>query len=215
MEQPVSAPSPPDSFGALLRARRHRAYLSQEQLAARAEVSERTVRNLEADRVRSPRTDTVRLLADALQLSEPERESWFEAARGMSRQRAVPTVSAASGLARPRNDSRAQPPLTAWGLGAANNHLRQHPSTRTYNVVHLCQRGLGSAGQLTKARDPTATAVQAWLDLAGRDAGICHDGGLTSAERREMAELRRENRRLREDVEILKRAAVIFATVTR
>src|SRR5262249_7201784 len=81
MEQPVHA-SPPASFGALLRARRHRAFWSQEQLAARAELSERTVRNLEASRVRSPRTDTVRLLADALQLSEPERESWFEASRG-------------------------------------------------------------------------------------------------------------------------------------
>ena len=81
MEQPVHA-SPPAPFGALLRARRQRAFLSQEQLAARAELSERTVRNLEAGRVRSPRTDTVRLMADALQLSEPERESWFEASRG-------------------------------------------------------------------------------------------------------------------------------------
>jgi transcriptional regulator with XRE-family HTH domain len=82
MEQPVNASSPPTSFGVLLRARRHRACLSQEQLAAHAELSERTVRNLEADRVHSPRADTVRLLADALQLSDPERESWLEAARG-------------------------------------------------------------------------------------------------------------------------------------
>ena len=50
MEQLVNAPSPPASFGALLRARRHRACLSQEQLAARAELSERTVRDLEVDR---------------------------------------------------------------------------------------------------------------------------------------------------------------------
>ena len=39
MEQPVSASAPPASFGALLRARRHRACLSQEQPAARAELS--------------------------------------------------------------------------------------------------------------------------------------------------------------------------------
>jgi transcriptional regulator with XRE-family HTH domain len=82
MEHLVSAPPPAGSFGALVRARRHRALLSQEQLAARAELSERTVRNLEAGRVRSPRAATVRLLAGALQLSEPERESWLEAARG-------------------------------------------------------------------------------------------------------------------------------------
>ena len=81
MEQPVHA-SPPTSFGALLRAHRSRACLSQEQLAARAELSERTVRNLEAGRVQSPRADTVRLLAEALQLSEPERQSWLEAAWG-------------------------------------------------------------------------------------------------------------------------------------
>src|SRR5215475_7492729 len=81
MEQLASAPPPDGSFGALLQAFRHRAYLSQEQLAARAEISERTVRNLEAGRVRSPRTTTVRLLADALELAEPERESWLAAAR--------------------------------------------------------------------------------------------------------------------------------------
>jgi transcriptional regulator with XRE-family HTH domain len=84
MEQLVSALSPPGSFGALLRAWRHRALLSQEQLAARAELSERTVRNLESGRVRLPRADTVRLLANALQLGGPERETWFEASRRVS-----------------------------------------------------------------------------------------------------------------------------------
>jgi transcriptional regulator with XRE-family HTH domain len=84
MEQPVGA-APDGSFGAFLRAFRQRACLSQEQLAARAELSERTVRNLEADRVRSPRHDTVSLLADALELGEPERESWFAAARSAER----------------------------------------------------------------------------------------------------------------------------------
>jgi transcriptional regulator with XRE-family HTH domain len=82
MEQLASVPQPDGSFGALLQAFRHRAYLSQEQLAARAELSERTVRNLEAGRVRSPRNTTVRLLADALELAEPEREGWLAAARG-------------------------------------------------------------------------------------------------------------------------------------
>jgi transposase len=39
--------------------------------------------------------------------------------------------------------------------------------------------------------------------------------GLTSDERRGLAELRRENRRLCEDVEILKRATAFFAKETR
>jgi len=89
MEQLVSASLPPHgSFGAFLRARRHQALLSQEQLAARAELSERTVRDLETGRVRSPRPDTARLLADALQLTGPERKSWFAATREVNHQRA-------------------------------------------------------------------------------------------------------------------------------
>jgi transposase len=41
-----------------------------------------------------------------------------------------------------------------------------------------------------------------------RDSGARHDGGLTSDERAELAQLRRENRRLREDVDVLKRGEV-------
>jgi transposase len=37
----------------------------------------------------------------------------------------------------------------------------------------------------------------------------------TSAERKELAQLRAENRRLREDVEIRNRATAFFATETR
>lgn len=47
----------------------------------------------------------------------------------------------------------------------------------------------------------------------GVDAG--ERDGLSSDEREELAALRRENRRLREDVEILKRATAFFAEETR
>ena len=214
MEQLVSASPLPRSFGALLRSRRHRAYLSQEQLAARAEVSERTVRNLEADRVRSPRIDTVRLLADALKLSEPERENWFEAARGVNRERAVPAVPAAAGLARRSSDPGAQSLLTAWGLGVVNDHLRRRPSTGMYRVVDLCQRANGPAGSAAKDADALETPAQACAGQAGWEAGT-HRDRLTSADQRELVELRQENRRLREDVEALKRAAAIFVMTTR
>ena len=82
-------------------------------------------------------------------------------------------------------------------------------------IIELCRRGDRSVGQVTKDFDLTETAVREWVKQAGRDTGTRQDGGLTTAERRELAELRRENRRLREDVEILKRATAFFVKETR
>ena len=81
-------------------------------------------------------------------------------------------------------------------------------------IVELCQRGDRSIGQVARDVDLTETAVREWVRQAERDAGS-GDGGLTSAERQELSALRRENRRLREDVEILKRATAFFAKGTR
>jgi transposase len=81
-------------------------------------------------------------------------------------------------------------------------------------IVELCQRGDRSVGQVARDFDLTETAVREWVKQAERDAGT-GDGGLTTAERDELAALRRENRRLKEDVEILKRATAFFAKETR
>jgi transposase len=82
-------------------------------------------------------------------------------------------------------------------------------------IVALCQQGDRSAGQVAKDFDLTETAVREWVKQAERDTGTGSDGGLTSTEQQELAQLRRENRRLREDVEILKRATAFFAKETR
>jgi transposase len=94
---------------------------------------------------------------------------------------------------------------------------RRHSFTPEFKaeIVDLCQRGDRSAGQVARDFDLTETAVREWVKQAGRDTGTLSDGGLTSAERKELSELRRENRRLREDVEILKRATAFFAKETR
>ncbi|MER5217668.1 transposase, partial [Streptomyces sp. NPDC002838] len=73
-------------------------------------------------------------------------------------------------------------------------------------IVELCRRGDRSVGQVAKDFDLTETAVRLWVSQAEVDAG--ERDGLTSSEREELAALRRENRRLREDVEILKRATL-------
>jgi len=50
-----------------------------------------------------------------------------------------------------------------------------------------------------------------WVKQDARDAGK-GGGDLTSAEREELARLRRENRKLQEEREILSKAAAWFAT---
>ncbi|GAA4609797.1 transposase [Actinoplanes octamycinicus] len=81
-------------------------------------------------------------------------------------------------------------------------------------IVELCQRGDRSLLQVVRDFDLTETAVREWVKQAELDAGTRSDG-LTSDERDELARLRRENRRLQEDVEILKRATAFFARETR
>jgi transposase len=82
-------------------------------------------------------------------------------------------------------------------------------------IVGLCQQGDRSVGQVARDFDLTETAVREWVRQAERDAGTRSDGGLTSSGQQELARLRRENRQLREDVEILKRATAFFAQETR
>ena len=79
-------------------------------------------------------------------------------------------------------------------------------------IVELCRRGDRSVGQVARDFDLTETAVREWVKQADLDAGTRSDG-LTTEERSELAALRRENRRLREDVEILKRATAFFASM--
>jgi transposase len=111
---------------------------------------------------------------------------------------------------RPRKDVR---PWEAWGTKPRRR--RSFTPEFKAEIVERCQQGDRSIGQVAKDFDLTETAVREWVKQAERDAGTRQDGGLTSAERQELAELRRENRRLREDVEILKRATAFFAGETR
>jgi len=61
------------TLGAMLRGFRWRAQLTQEELAERAGVSVRTIRNLESDRLTSPRLSSLRAVAEGLGLNTEER----------------------------------------------------------------------------------------------------------------------------------------------
>ena len=81
------------------------------------------------------------------------------------------------------------------------------------DIVERCQAGDRTVSQVARDFDLTETAVRAWVNQAETDAG--ERPGLTTEERAELTRLRRENRSLKEDVEVLKRATVFFAKETR
>jgi transposase len=80
-------------------------------------------------------------------------------------------------------------------------------------VIALVHHGR-TVGNVAKELDLTETAVRAWVKQAELDAGARSDG-LTTAERAELAQLRKELRETREERDILKRAVVFFARETR
>jgi len=66
---------------------------------------------------------------------------------------------------------------------------------------------------LARKYEPPAGAIRNWVVQAARDAGHRTDG-VTSDEKEELRRLRRENRVLREEREILRKAAAWFAKET-
>jgi transposase len=77
-------------------------------------------------------------------------------------------------------------------------------------MVELARSGR-SPSSLSKEFGPSDWTIALWVKQAARDGGKA-DGDLTTAEREELTRLRRENRRLKEEREILSKAAALFAT---
>jgi transposase len=63
---------------------------------------------------------------------------------------------------------------------------------------------------LAKEFEPSSQTIRNWVKQADLDQGIREDG-LTTEERDELRELRRENRQLKLERDILKKAAAWFA----
>lgn len=80
-------------------------------------------------------------------------------------------------------------------------------------VVAMYRTTDKSLTEIAKELDLTESAVARWVKQAEIDQG--ERAGLTSSEREELAALRRENRILREERDILKRATAFFAKETR
>ena len=79
-------------------------------------------------------------------------------------------------------------------------------------LIELARRGR-TPEDLGRQFEPSAQTIRNWLRQADRDDGRRADG-LTTEERAEVRRLRRENKTLREEREILRKATAWFARET-
>ncbi len=87
-----------------------------------------------------------------------------------------------------------------------------YPPEFRHRIIELVRAGR-TPEELAKEFEPSAQTIRNWVVQAARDTGQRQDG-LTSEEREELRKLRRENKILREEKEILKKAAAWFARET-
>src|SRR5271156_1269203 len=93
----------------------------------------------------------------------------------------------------------------------AKRQRRSFDASFKAEAVRLCKVGDRTVRQVSKDLDLTETALREWVRSADIDAGKGPPGALTTAEREELTQLRRENKRLQMEREILKKAAAFFA----
>lgn len=84
-----------------------------------------------------------------------------------------------------------------------------YPPEFRRQLVELVRSGR-TPEELSREFEPTAQSITNWVRQAERDAGKRTDGP-TSGEREELTRLRRENQRLRQERDILAKAAAWFA----
>jgi transposase len=87
-----------------------------------------------------------------------------------------------------------------------------YPPEFRQRIIELVRKGR-TPESLAEQFEPSAQTIRNWLAQADRDTGQRPDG-LTTDEREELRRLRRENKTLREEREILKKAAAWFAKET-
>ena len=87
-----------------------------------------------------------------------------------------------------------------------------YPAEYRQQVVELVRAGR-SPGELAREFEASAQAIRNWVRRADRDDGRRAEV-LTTEERQELMRLRRDNRQLREEREILSKAAAWFARET-
>ncbi len=87
-----------------------------------------------------------------------------------------------------------------------------YPPEFRQQMVELVKAGR-TPEELSREFEPTAQTIHNWVKQSDLDVGVRSDG-LTSSERDELRRLRRENRQLKVEREILSKAAAWFARET-
>jgi transposase len=91
-------------------------------------------------------------------------------------------------------------------------HRKRYTAEFQQQMVRLVRSGR-TPEDLGREFEPSAQAIRNWIKQAELDEGSRTDG-LRTEEREELARLRRENARLKEEREILSKAAAWFAQET-
>jgi transposase len=86
-----------------------------------------------------------------------------------------------------------------------------HPVELRQRAVQLARTGDKPVAALAKDLGISESCLRNWMAQADPDDAGGGVGGLTTAEKKELSELRRRNRQLEVENEILKRAAAYFA----
>lgn len=101
--------------------------------------------------------------------------------------------------------------MKAASSGKSRRPRRKFTSEFKAEAIKLCSEPGQSIAKVAKNLDLTETALRTWVKQAKVDAGDGPAGALTTAEKHELAALRKENRQLRVEREILRKATAFFA----
>jgi transposase-like protein len=92
---------------------------------------------------------------------------------------------------------------------------RQFTDEFKKDTIRLIRESGKTVAEIARDLDLSESAVRNWLTQAEIDEGRGDQGELTTAERQELQRLRRENKQLQMEREILKKAAAFFAKESR
>jgi transposase len=87
---------------------------------------------------------------------------------------------------------------------------KPYPEEFRRDVVAVARRGEASLEQIAKDFGVSANSITNWLKKADIDEGV--KPGVTTAEAVEIRELKRRNRLLEQEAEVMRRALAFFAS---